>query len=200
VIQRSLVVAATFILGPCLAAQEQENPEKMLGFLKPGMRIGVRYDDNRSSINVSVLSDGVFKVLSDAKTLSPLELVEKHPAAKEGYEKHIETVFETKDRDKSSDNLLSEIGDREFFLSQYHRLAYPMTVTAVGEDYFVGVSGYADRKKFVYAQRFIRMIDWLDTVEFTSRARRNVRRLGMERLTDEERNEVLGPFTFPNDR
>jgi len=143
-------------------------PKSMLGFLQPGTQIGIRYDESRANVYISILSEGVFDVLMDAKELSITELVAKHPLAKEGYEKHLKEFLGSPKSGRDSKTALADIGNRQITISQAVFQLYPMTILTVGEDYFLAEHGLGSKKKIVFPKTVINRVSWLEEVDFSS--------------------------------
>ncbi len=59
-------------------AQEFEAPQTLVGFLKPGLQIGIRAIQNSDRVTIAIYSKPDFEVAIDARHLKPDELASKH--------------------------------------------------------------------------------------------------------------------------
>ena len=79
---RTFLTLLSLLLAPTLLAQsspaDEAVPENLLGFLKPGMSIGIHSIDGTSDVRVTVYSSGELRIAQDSQILDLEELAERY--------------------------------------------------------------------------------------------------------------------------
>ena len=159
-----LVAATAFPAGKLKAQSSTEAfPRSLLGFLKPGMHVGVDYTVNRSGdaeehFSLKIFDDTGYRIAVDTRLLSLDELRRKYPVI----EKHAE---------KTLSNYQQQLPDRAKKLARGKRYAKPelsMSVSRrtllckvihVGDDYVLVSYGEAEKRR-VLPKHMIKRVYW----------------------------------------
>ncbi|ELP30570.1 hypothetical protein RBSWK_05522 [Rhodopirellula baltica SWK14] len=143
-------------------AQDVKRPERLSGFLKPEMCLGIRVIDETEGIRVTVYTKEAFEIAKDSKDLAFDELVQKHEAMRRLRDqrlKEVNATLEAKREDLRSD---MDFGEPKFGLPVDRRELF-CRVEHVGNDYIlVQYADEPDRRR-VFATSFISSIRWKDS-------------------------------------
>lgn len=145
------------------AAQEPDAPKNLIGFLKPGMHVGIVPFENSDRIAIEVYSAEDQAILVDARDLSLEELASKYDrVAREMELARKEAVASLKSTNYGEPKMSIVTNAREVF----YRIA------AVGEDYILVTYATNTKKRRAFAIRFVSSIQWRDELPFTWSASR----------------------------
>jgi hypothetical protein len=147
---------------PC-AAQEQDSPKKLIGFLQPGMRIGIVTFENSDRIAIEVYTEEDHAIAVDSFKMPVEELAAKYERLAIAIARKREEVLASLQAEKVElpDNL--EHGEPRI------RLRYPPTesfyqVVSVGDDYFLATNARAPGSRRAFATRYVSSINWRDEI------------------------------------
>lgn len=119
-----LILFVCILLGGNACASD-EFPAELIGFLKPGMKIGVDTSwESLDNVEVHIWSDERFALELDAKSMKFEDLVKKYPAVAKARD---ELLAKGSDAAKP----IRGLSVQPYWISQYT----PMIVTHVGADY-----------------------------------------------------------------
>ncbi len=158
---------------PC-AAQEQDSPKKLIGFLQPGMRIGIVTFENSDRIAIEVYTEEDHAIAVDSFKMPVEELAAKYERIAIAIARKREEVLASLQAEKVEppDNL--EHGEPRI------RLRYPPTesfyqVVSVGDDYFRATNARTPGSRRAFATRYVSSINWRDDLPFSVSVPRNVK-------------------------
>lgn len=154
----------------CLAAfptaksqADEEYPTSFLGYLKPGILVGVISNERDSLVQLEFLNEEQFSVYRDASNpeIGPYEVINKYEALSKQAEVEIEKYLEALEKNKTA-NTHSGANEGEPRAVLRMRSMSLCTVKHVGEDYFVVEPENGQGKRVIPKQR-ISGIHWHGT-------------------------------------
>jgi hypothetical protein len=161
----------TAILLACISslsciAQEFEAPQTLVGFLKPGLQIGIRANQNSDRVTIAIYSKSDFEVAIDARHLKRDELASKHEKVAQEFErirKEQVTSHASRQNELPPGKTFGE-PNVSLMVNPFERLC---TIIHTGDDYILVSEVIAPKKRRVISTRFISQIDWQDGMNFT---------------------------------
>lgn len=153
-ISRSVMILA-FILNPCAVRSEDGSlPENLLGFLKPGMRVGVLSVEGTTGVLIDVYTEEDYQIACDGVSLgrglgAATSLVERYPAAKEKLDAFVTQLREKSPEANADDVRIVGVNSRQWFGA----------ISAVGKDYVLIDQEGATKHRRVLAGSAIARID-----------------------------------------
>jgi hypothetical protein len=142
------------MLGPTAARSEDSpSPRSLLGFLKPGMRVGIQTVEGTTNVLIDVYTDEQYGIACDLAALgrravAAAKFVDDHPAARKKLDAFIEKLLE-KSPDANSDRVIVFPLLRTSFGS----------ICAVGDDCVLMERDGETKRRLVLAKSSIARID-----------------------------------------
>ena len=150
---------------PCVA-QEQAAQKNLIGFLKPGMYIGVVSYRDSDRITISIYSEQDHAIAVDSRSMSLEELTSKYERVATELartRKDILTSLQSKTQEIPPGK---EYGEPVIGLRPSHGESL-YKIIATGDDYILLTSSVTPTKRRVFATRCISSINWNDELQFT---------------------------------
>lgn len=165
--RHAIAIVLTCIFGAACIAQEHEAPKSLVGFLKPGMHIGVvSYAPDSDRITIEIYTEQDHAIAIDSRNLSLEQLSSKYERVAKELErtrKDILTSLQSKTEEIPHGK---EYGEPEISLRTNHREAF-YKIAATGDDYILVTNATSPTKRRVLATRFISSINWRDELTLT---------------------------------
>lgn len=165
--RNAIAIILTCFFGAACIAQEQDAPKSLVGFLKPGMHIGVvSYPPDSDRITIEIYSEQDHAIAIDSRNLTLEELTSKYERVA------TELVRTRKDILTSLQSSAKDIppgkvyGEPEISLRTNQRESF-YKIAATGDDYLLVTNATSPTKRRVLATRFISSINWRDELPFT---------------------------------
>ena len=165
--RNAIAIILTCFFGAAGIAQEQDAPKSLVGFLKPGMHIGVVSYQDSDRITINIYTEEDHAIAIDSRSLSIDELASKYERVATGLEqtrKDFVTSLQSRTKDLPPGK---EFGEPKLGL-QLNTMESFYKITAIGDDYILVTNSVAPTKRRVFATRFISSINWDDGLEFNS--------------------------------
>ena len=148
--------------GATLNAADEAFPSSLLGFIKPGMQLGVRSSRMDSLVTIEIYRDEQFRILRDARDMSLEDLGKKYPQIADKAAKALAEFTSSLEAQRtrtpqvanfppSGKPTVSLAVDREVLLC---------TVLYVGDDYFLVTYGDDNSKRQVIAKHAVTRMRW----------------------------------------
>ncbi len=160
------VLAAFWIslLAVTVSAEESPLPKSLVGFLKPGMKIGVLATEKDSFIDIYIYTDEEFEVRVASQLGTPIEKLAKDiPALASAIERKRKEILAEEAAKYQGD---PPAGELKFGLPARIGERY-LTVIAVGDDYVLTQAASKSGFRRVYSAHTISKIQWLTEIEVT---------------------------------
>lgn len=150
---------------PCVA-QEQELPKTLIGFLQPGMHIGVVTFENSDRIAIEVYTEEDHAIAVDSSKMPMEELAAKYERVASAIARKREEVLASLQAAKA------ELPDDVEHGEPQIRLRYGPTesfyqVVSVGDDYFLATNARTPGSRRAFATRYVSTINWRDDLPFS---------------------------------
>ena len=149
-------IAAILALVLCpTAARSEDNslPNNLLGFLRPGMRVGVQAVDGTTNVLIHVYTDEQYEIARDVvvpgrRAVAAAKLADDHPAVRTMLDAFIEKLLE-KSPDADSDRVL---------VFPFVRTSLG-SISAVGDDYVLIERDGEKKRRLILARSSIARIE-----------------------------------------
>lgn len=155
------------------SAAEPDFPSSLLGFIKPGMLIGLRTSQADSLVSVEIYDEEQFRIATDARRLKLEELEKKYPSVSEKAAKALAT-YQSSLEVRRSGNVVrgtSFVFEPSIELD-VDRTTTLCTVLHVNGDYFLVTYGDDNSRKQAIAKQAVTRIRWVsDDVRFKTSLR-----------------------------
>ena len=150
-------------------------PTSMLGFVKPGMHLGIKSSPSNSFVTIEVYSEDQFQLAKDARELTFEDLGQKYPLvadqAAKALKEYKAAVEARRLQSPKSANFRSP-GEPTVAL-EVDRAVLLCSVLHVGEDYVLVAYGADSSKKQVIAKQSVSRIRWAsDDLRFRNSLKR----------------------------
>ncbi len=160
-----LIMLTCFFCAPCVA-QEQEAPKNLVGFLKPGMHIGVvSYFPDSDRITIEVYPEQLFPIAIDSRKLSLEELTSKYDTVAKQLERTRKEILTSLESSTAQLPPGKQYGEPNISVRSNQRESF-YKIVATGEDYILVTSAMAPTKRRALATRYISAIHWREELEF----------------------------------
>ena len=161
-----LVVATTLSLTSChtesLCTEDPAFPHSLLGFIKPGMHLGLKSNRTDSLVSIQIFSDEQFRIAKDAREMTIGELGKKHPQVADQAAKALAAFASSGEDQKVRPQVLDSASPGEPTVTLViDRTVLLCTVRHVGEDYLFVSYGADNMKKQVIAKQTVARIRWV---------------------------------------
>lgn len=154
-------------------ADEPDFPKTLLGFIKPGMLIGLRASQSDSLVSVEIYDEEQFRFAMDARHLKLDELEKKYPSVSEKAAEALAN-YQSSPEARASGNVKGTNFVREPSIElDVDRTTTLCTVLHVDDDYFLVTYGDdSSKKRQVIAKQAVNRIRWAsDDVRFKTSLR-----------------------------
>lgn len=145
--QRARFMTAVCAVVLCLSAHvsaQDERPEKLSGFVKAGMRVGLKSYENNPSMDLTIFSESHYKALLDAQSMTLEELKSKNAKVAQKAEESLNRFRKSLPERSAKLPANSTYAEPEVQIS-VPRLFYA-TVIHVGSDYILLQYDQGDEK------------------------------------------------------
>jgi len=150
---------------PC-AAQEQDSPKKLIGFLQPGMRIGIVTFENSDRIAIEVYTEEDHAIAVDSSKMPMEELAAKYERVASAIARKREEVLASLQAEKAELPDDVEHGEPQIRL-RYRPTESFYQVVSVGDDYFLATNARTPGSRRAFATRYVSSINWRDDLPFS---------------------------------
>ena len=158
-----------------ISAADGEYPSSLLGFIKPGMHIGIRSSQADSLVTIEIYNEDQFRFAKDARDMKLEELGGKYPKVSEKAAKAL-ADYQSSIEARKSDNTRNATYPSSVEPSvalEVDRATLLCTVLYVAEDYFLLTYSDDSSKKQVIAKQAVTRIRWAsDDLRFRTSLRR----------------------------
>jgi hypothetical protein len=150
-------------------AADDPLPTSLLGFVKPGMHIGVRFSQQDSFVSIEIFNEDQFRLAQDARDMSLEALGQKYPhiadKASKSLAEHKSSVEALRSQDPKRTGF-PPLGEPSVAL-EVDRTIVLCHVVHVAEDYVLIAYGADNSKKQVIAKQVVSRIRWAsDDLQF----------------------------------
>jgi hypothetical protein len=150
-----IMLSMFFFQSENLHAEEPAFPSSMLGFIKPGMQLGLSSSKTDSPVSIWIYSDEKFRIATDAREMTMEEMEKKYPQIEEQKAKTLAELV------KSRPDMASS-GHEPTVTLAVDRAILLCTVLFVGEDYFLVTYDPDNMKKLAIAKHKVDRIHFAD--------------------------------------
>lgn len=152
----TLVVCAVLAVTSCVThvrAEESALPKKMIGFLKPGMRVGIQSVEGTTNVKLDVYTEEHYQLARDLaalgkKPLAAAEFANNRPVVQKELDDFIERLVK-----KSPD-----VDIKQVVVFPLFRISFG-TISVVGDDYIAIDREGARKKRLILARSAVSQID-----------------------------------------
>lgn len=162
---RSVIAMVISMFCITCVAQESEFPKNLVGFLKPGMHIGVVSIADSDRITIEVYSEQDYAIAIDSRELSLEELSSKYDRVATELERKRKEILTSLESQRIDLPTGKEFGEPEISLRASQREAF-YKIIAAGEDYILVSNSVGSKRRRAIATRFISAINWRDELPF----------------------------------
>lgn len=152
------LLLCTFLFCAPVYGQEPLHPAKLVGFLRPGMAVEVVENRDKDLLNIGILTEQDFLIVSDAQTLTLDELGAKHETVAKSIAEAREAILRSMEETRKT--LPPDVTLGEPVIQFGNRIASIYKIEALGEDYVLVVSAKHPQVRRVFATQYIKSIDW----------------------------------------
>ncbi len=147
-------------------AQEQDAPKSLVGFLKPGMNIGVLSFAKFDAITIGIYTEEDFSIAIDARKLSSEDLASKYEKVASAFERTRKDLIATSQTSKEKLPVGKEYGEPRISIST-NRSEFFYKVVSIGDDYILvtdamNLKSTNPKYRRVIATRYISSMHWHD--------------------------------------
>ena len=142
-------------------AQESDAPKTLVGFLTPGMNIGILSFENSDKITIDIYTEQDFAIAIDARNLSLEDLASKHEKVASEIERIRKNTIVSLQTSKEKLPAGKEYGEPTIGFRSNPRESF-YKIASTGDDYILVTRATAPENRRVFATRFVSSINWRD--------------------------------------
>jgi hypothetical protein len=150
-------------------AADPDFPNSLLGFIRPGMLIGIQASRDDSLVSIEIFDEEQFRFAKDARSMKLEELKEKYPKVSEEAAKALAAFESSIDAQLSNDARRTRLRSsvEPSVALDVDRATVLGTVLHVTDDYFLVRYGDDNPRKQVVAKQAVTRIRWAsDDIQF----------------------------------
>ncbi len=160
------IIITCFLCIPSVA-QEEPAPKSLVGFLKPGMHVGITsFFPESERITIQIYDEQDHLIAIDAKKLTLEELSAKYEKVASQLERTRKEIFASLKSDPLQIPPGKEYGEPSIGLRINQRESL-CKILATGDDYILVTSAASPSKRRVIATRFVSSITWNEELPLT---------------------------------